>query len=115
MACQLGGFLEHDLALSSSQTQLLFARHRVCNKSLFDGLTIRSSVRMLQTDLKVASERSTSPSDLHVDRSAQGFLTFTVGKTQFRGLCLLPLSRALSELSKYEIKKGGHFILRQSL
>ena len=37
---------------------------------------------MLQTDLKVASERSTSPSDLHVDRSAQGFLTFTVGKTQ---------------------------------
>ena len=45
-------------------------------------------------------------SDLHVDRSAQGFLTFTVGKTQFQGLCLLPLSRALSELSKYEIKKG---------
>ena len=52
---------------------------------------------------------------LHVDRLAQGFFTFTVGKTQFRGLCLLPLSRALSELSKYEIKKGGHFILRQSL
>ena len=51
-------------------------------------------------------ERSTSPSDLHVDRSAQGFFTFTVEKTQFRGLCLLPLSRALSELSKYETKKG---------
>ena len=45
----------------------------------------------------------------------KGFLTFTVGKTQFRGLCLLPLSRALGQLSKYEIKKGGHFILRQSL
>ena len=31
-----------------------------------------------------------------------------MGKTQFRGLCLLPLSRALGQLSKYEIKKGGH-------
>ena len=36
-------------------------------------------------------------------------------RTQFRGLCLSPLSRALGQLSKYEIKKGGHFILRQSL
>ena len=45
----------------------------------------------------------------------KGFLTFTVGKTQFRGLCFLSLSRALSELSKYEIKKGGHFILRMIL
>ena len=44
----------------------------------------------------------------HVDQSPQG-LTFKVGKTQFRWLCLLPLSRALSELSKYEIKKGGSF------
>ena len=35
-----------------------------------------------------------------------------MGKTQFRGLCLL--SRALGQLSKYEIEKGGHFILRQS-
>ena len=70
--------------------QNTLVRLKVCNKSSFDGLTIRSSVRMLQTDLKVASERSTSPSDLHVDRSAQGFLTFTMGKTQFRWLCLLP-------------------------
>ena len=45
----------------------------------------------------------------------RGILTFKVGKTQFRGLCLSPLSRALGQLSKYEIKKGGHFILRQSL
>ena len=56
-----------------------------------------------------------TPIGLHVDHSAQGFLTFKVGKTQFRGLCLSPLSRALGQLSKYEIKKGGHFILRQSL
>merc|ERR1711860_257085 len=64
---------------------------------------------------KVVDERSTLTSDLHVDRLQGGFLTFTVGKTQFRGLCLSPLGRALSELSKYAIKKGGHFILRQSL
>ena len=45
---------------------------------------------------------------LHVDQSPQGFLTFKVGKTQFRGLCLSPLSRALGQLSYYE-KKGGSF------
>ena len=43
---------------------------------------------------------------LHVDQSPQGFLTFKVGNTQFRGLCLSPLSRALGQQSKYEIKKG---------
>ena len=32
--------------------------------------------------------------------------TFKEGKTQFRGLCLSPLSRALGQLSKYEIKRG---------
>ena len=52
---------------------------------------------------------------IHVDHYARGFLTVKVGKTKFRGLCLSPLSRALGQLSKYEIKKGGHFILRQSL
>ena len=31
----------------------LFVRHRVCNKSPFDSLTIRSSVRMLQTDFRL--------------------------------------------------------------
>ena len=53
--------------------------------------------------------------DLHVDRSAQGFLTFTMGKTQFRGLCLLPLSRALKgfatfwEFSFYGQKKVADY------
>ena len=63
----------------------------------------------LNMRFKVASEWYTSPDGLHVDHSAQGFLTFKVGKTQFKGLCLLPLSRALGQLSKYEIKKGGSF------
>ena len=43
-----------------------------------------------------------------VPHSVRGFSTFKVGNTQFRGLCLSPLSRALGQLSKYEIKKGGH-------
>ena len=38
-----------------------------------------------------------------LDHYTQGFLTFKVGKTQFQGLCLLPLSRALGQLSKYDL------------
>ena len=41
-----------------------------------------------------------------VDQSHQGFFTFKVGKTKFRGLCLSTLSPALGQLSKYDIKRG---------
>ena len=49
---------------------------------------------------------------LYLDHYGRGFFTFKVVKTQFRGLCLSPLSRTLGQLSKYEIKKRDHFIFR---
>ena len=42
---------------------------------------------------------STCSSGLHVDQTCN---------THFQEICLSPLSRALGQLSKYEIKKGGH-------